>query len=142
MQRRMIASLAAILVAIVAVRAENARPAAPAAAAAADVKLGDARKGTEIFEGRAVPAASCALCHGVSGKGDGLGAAAIRAAGAVPRDFTNKAEMGKISNAEMIKAITEGGASLGKSIFMTPWKGILTAGQIKDVAAYIRLFAQ
>ncbi len=125
-----------MMVAGVMVRAEDAKPAAPAA----EVKLGDATKGKEIFEGRAVPAANCTLCHGVAGKGDGIAGAALPPP--KPRDFTNKAEMDKITNAEILKAIPEGGAAIGKSIFMTPWKGILTDEQIKDVAAYIRTFAK
>ena len=128
-----------MMVAGVMVRAEDAKPAAPVAPAA-EVKLGDATKGKEIFEGRAVPAANCTLCHGIAGKGDGIAGAALPPP--KPRDFTNKAEMAKISNAEILKAIPEGGAAIGKSIFMTPWKGILTDEQIKDVAAYIRTFAK
>lgn len=132
----LIGLVAASLAVAVAVHAEDAKPAAPAA----EVKLGDATKGKEIFEGRAVPAANCTLCHGVAGKGDGIAGAALPPP--KPRNFTEKAEMDKITNAEMVKAITEGGAAIGKSIFMTPWKGILTDEQIKDVAAYIRTFAK
>jgi mono/diheme cytochrome c family protein len=131
--------VAILMIAGLAARAEDAKPAAPASGAA-EVKLGDVTKGKEIFEGRAVPAANCTLCHGIAGKGDGIAGAALPPP--KPRNFTDKVEMDKITNAEMVKAITEGGAAIGKSIFMTPWKGILNDEQIKDVAAYIRTFAK
>ena len=135
-QNLFVGLMAASLMAVTVVRAEDAKPAAPAA----EVKLGDATKGKEIFEGRAVPAANCTLCHGIAGKGDGIAGVALPPP--KPRNFTEKVEMDKITNTEMLKAITEGGAALGKSIYMTPWKGILNDEQIKDVAAYIRTFAK
>lgn len=135
MMKKMLGCLMIVsLMAAFAVRAETAKP--------DEVKLGDATKGKSVFEGQTVAAANCTLCHGIAGKGDGVGAAAIKAAGVAPRDFTDKAVMEKITNAGLIKAITEGGAAVGKSMFMTPWKGILTDDQIKDVAAYIRTFAK
>ena len=147
MKFKMLAVLCVVSASLVA-RAEDAKkdeaPAAPAAPAAggAAVQLGDATKGKEVFEGRAVPAANCTLCHGAGGKGDGVAAAAYKTLGAAPRDFTNKAEMDKIPNEEIITAITEGGAAVHKSPFMAAWKAMLSAEQIKDVAAYVRSFSK
>ena len=125
-------------------RAEDAKPVAPAAPAAggANVELGDAAKGKAVFEGQTVASVNCTICHGMLGKGDGAAAAAFKSLGVSPRDFTNKAEMDKISNEEIVKAIGEGGQSVGKSPFMAAWKAMLSADQIKDVAAYVRSFAK
>jgi cytochrome c oxidase cbb3-type subunit 3 len=77
----------------------------------------------------------CASCHGQSGKGDGAAAAALNPK---PRDHTNKEYMSKMSDAEMLKVIKDGGASIGKSPLMPPWGASLKDEQIQDVIAYIR----
>lgn len=117
------------------VRAEEAKPAAPAAPAAGEkVQLGDPAKGKVTYD------TYCALCHGPAGKGDGAGAAALPPP--KPRDFTNKEEMAKIPDSEIVHVITKGGASIGKSMFMAPWEAVLKPDQIKDVAAYVRTLAK
>ena len=77
----------------------------------------------------------CASCHGQSGKGDGAAAAALNPK---PRDHTDKDYMSKMSDADMLKVIKNGGASIGKSPLMPPWGGALKDDQIQDVIAYIR----
>ena len=77
----------------------------------------------------------CASCHGQSGKGDGAAAAALNPK---PRDHTDKDYMSKMSDADMLKVIKNGGASIGKSPLMPPWGGSLKDDQIQDVIAYIR----
>lgn len=136
MMKRLFGMLVAFcVVAAVSVRAEDAKkaeaPAAPAAPAAGKSMLGDATKGKVIFD------QYCALCHGATGKGDGIGAAALNPK---PRDFTDKALMGAMTDDHIVKVISEGGPAVGKSPFMTAWKALLKEDQIKDVGAYVRTF--
>jgi cytochrome c oxidase cbb3-type subunit 3 len=77
----------------------------------------------------------CASCHGQSGKGDGAAAAALNPK---PRDHTDKDYMSKMSDADMLKVIKNGGASIGKSPLMPPWGASLKDDQIQDIIAYIR----
>ena len=127
--------LAMLAAAVVSVRAEEAKKEAAAAPAApaAEVKLGDAAKGKPIYD------MYCFTCHGTTGKGDGIAAAALNPK---PRDFTDKKIMDTISNEAMIKVIQLGGAALGKSPMMTPWGAVLKEDQIKDVGAYVRTLAK
>ena len=102
-----------------------------AAAFAADAKGpdGDPKAGKAIFEN------SCLLCHGSTGKGEGPAAAAFNPK---PMAFGDAAKMSKISQETRIKAVTEGGASVGASPLMPAFKDTLSKQQILDVLAYIR----
>ncbi len=77
----------------------------------------------------------CALCHGVGGKGDGTGAAALDPK---PADHTDTAYMGSLSDEHLYRVIQKGGAAVGKSPLMTAWGGVLTDDQIRDLVAYLR----
>lgn len=80
----------------------------------------------------------CASCHGPDGKGSGPAAAALPVK---PADHTNAAVMGKISDAELFKAIKEGGQAVGKSAAMPPWGGTLKDEQIRALVAHVRSLA-
>ena len=81
----------------------------------------------------------CASCHGPEGKGNGPAAAALPMK---PADHANPAVMGKISDAELFKAIKEGGQAVGKSPAMPPWGGTLKDEQIRALVAYVRSLAK
>jgi cytochrome c553 len=81
----------------------------------------------------------CAVCHGAEGRGDGPAGAALTPK---PRNFTDGAAMAKLSDAHLIKVISQGGASVGKSPLMAAWGGVLNDQQVKDVAAYVRAFSK
>ena len=81
----------------------------------------------------------CASCHGPDGKGNGPAAAALPVK---PADHTNPAVMGKISDAELFKAIKEGGQAVGKSPAMPPWGSILKDEQIHALVAHVRSLAK
>jgi mono/diheme cytochrome c family protein len=63
----------------------------------------------EIFGSR------CAACHGPTGHGDGPGAAALNPK---PRNYHDKDWQAKVTDDEITKAITYGGAAIGKSPMM------------------------
>jgi mono/diheme cytochrome c family protein len=90
---------------------------------------GDPTKGKEIFQ------ASCAACHGPEGKGDGAAAAALDPK---PRNLSDADYLSTLSNEHLLKVISEGGASVGKSPMMAAWGGILSENDILNVIAYIR----
>ncbi len=95
----------------------------PTAASTADLKAGK-----KIFK------KNCAICHGSKGNGKGMAAASLVPK---PTNFTDSTIMTKVDLAFVQKVILEGGAANGKSPLMTPWKDILKADQIKNVAAYV-----
>lgn len=130
---RCLVALMIVLSAAVTARSEEAAPAA--AAASDEFKInGDATKGAATYK------LYCATCHGETGKGDGIGAAALNPK---PRDFTDKAVMATIPDSEVFKAIKEGGAAVGKSPMMIAWGMLLKEDQqIHDVAAYVRSLGQ
>lgn len=90
---------------------------------------GDPAKGKEIFQ------TNCATCHGPEGKGNGPAAAALNPK---PRNLSDAEYMSTLSNEHLIKVITEGGASVGKSPMMAAWGGILSQNDILNVVAYVR----
>lgn len=109
--------------------------AAPAvlAAFAAPTIAADAQAGKALYDEH------CLKCHGEKGKGDGASAKKLKMK---MMDYSNAAEMGKVSDAELAKVTTEGGAAAGKSKLMPAYKDKLNQQQIADVIAYIRTFAK
>ena len=108
----MIRRLAAIaLVAVSAIhlsacsKAEERANAAPATSVPPRVNT----NGATIYQER------CASCHGVTGKGDGAGAAILNPK---PRDHTDKAWQASVTDEEIGKTILLGGAGVGKSPLM------------------------
>jgi mono/diheme cytochrome c family protein len=88
----------------------------------------DAAKGQEIFT------KSCGSCHGNTGKGDGVAAAALNPK---PKDLSDKAYMAKLDDAYLSNVIKKGGAAVGKSPLMPPFASLGDA-DIQNVIAYIR----
>src|SRR5690242_1634708 len=66
----------------------------------------DAAQATEIFNAR------CAACHGQEGMGNGPGAVALNPK---PRNYHDKAWQAKVTDQDLRKTITYGGAAVGKS---------------------------
>lgn len=95
---------------------------------------GDAEKGAAAYK------TYCAMCHGDTGKGDGLASAALTPK---PRNFTDKEVMAEISDKEIFTAIKDGGPAVGKSPLMVAWGAVLGNDQnIHDVAAFVRSLAK
>lgn len=83
--------------------------------------------GAEIYKG------NCVICHGEGGDGKGPMAKGLTKA---PRDFTNKAEMSKMTDEKMMKIIKKGEGQ------MPTFAGVLKDEDIKEVISYIRQFAK
>jgi mono/diheme cytochrome c family protein len=98
------------------------------AALAADVD------GAAQVRGAAVFSTYCVLCHGPAGKGDGRAAAMQQVP---PADLTAS----RRTNAYKLQIIRGGGARMNRSSSMPAWAEVLTAGQIADVAVYLRTLA-
>lgn len=90
---------------------------------------GDAAKGKASFN------TTCASCHGESGVGDGVAAAALDPK---PRDITDADYMSTLSDEHLVKVISEGGAAVGKSAMMPAWGAVLSPEDVLNVIAYIR----
>lgn len=73
----------------------------------------------------------CVACHGATGHGDGPAGAAI-----TPKASNLTAS--KLTDADMLKIIKEGGAAVGRSPMMISWKASLTNAEIENVIAYVR----
>lgn len=77
----------------------------------------------------------CDKCHGEGGKGDGKVAKALKVDLA---DWTNKAEMAKMTDEELHAIIEKGGKAVGKSPKMPPYGKKLSSDEINDIIAWIR----
>jgi mono/diheme cytochrome c family protein len=81
----------------------------------------------------------CVKCHGPGGKGDGPAAATLSTS---PRNFTDCAAMGKISDDTLFNVIKNGGAAAGLSKDMQAWSSGFEDGEIHDLVAYVRTFCK
>ena len=79
----------------------------------------------------------CIQCHGTLANGRGVNNT-VGALAVSPRDHTNAKEMSKLSDRDLRLAIARGGDAVSKSELMPPWGGVLTAGEIDDLVAYLR----
>lgn len=81
---------------------------------------------------------NCSSCHGPGGGGDGPVGKAL-----VPRParFHDGEYMNALSNEHLVKVISEGGASVGKSPLMAGWSGTMSKQEIHEVIAFVRSLA-
>lgn len=93
---------------------------------------GDAKAGKEKYD------TLCFVCHGTSGKGDGVAAAGLPVK---PRNHTNGDYMNAQSNQRLFDVIKKGGPAVGLDKNMPPWGGSLSDQEIKNIIAYIRSLA-
>jgi len=61
----------------------------------------------------------CAMCHGMSGKGDGQAAASLNPK---PRDYTDPAWQASVTDEQIKTIIMEGGQAVGKRAMMPSQK--------------------
>ncbi|MBH0202068.1 MAG: cytochrome c [Nitrospira sp.] len=88
----------------------------------------------DIARGKAVYQRHCQDCHGLTGRGDGPGAASLKVP---PADFQRFRSFLK-SDEELLRTIEHG------MVFspMHSWRGQLTDGEMQDAVSYIRLLSQ
>ena len=77
----------------------------------------------------------CWQCHGMQGNGMGIN---VRDMSVQPRDHTDAKEMSTRSDADLFKAIKEGGQAISKSVLMPPWNGVLSDDEIHRLVRYLR----
>src|ERR1039457_3257757 len=82
---------------------------------------------------------SCVDCHGESGKGDGKKAADLKKK---PADYTNCAEMSKLTDDYLFNVIKNGGKSVGKSKDMADFGKAYDDEEIHGLVAYVRSFCK
>lgn len=97
--------------------------------AAGPSRAADIAKGQEVYN------TYCATCHGMTGLGDGIAAAALDPK---PRDLSSAAILETYTDEYLVNVITNGGAAVGKSPMMTAWGGIISPEDIDNVVAHIR----
>ncbi|SRR5713226_3408318 len=88
---------------------------------------GDPKKGEYWYR-----EAGCASCHGKSGRGDGPSGASLNPK---PADYCTSTK--HPTDADKIKMITGGGASMGHSPDMPSWGQVLDKQAVLDIVAYI-----
>lgn len=84
-------------------------PPAPAAEPEPVVAATPEAEARQLFEGR------CSPCHGASGAGDGVAAAALNPR---PRNFHDATWQSSVTDAQIENIIRVGGAAVGKSVAM------------------------
>lgn len=98
-----------------------AKPATPAATPA------------RLEKGRGIYQTNCVACHGEGGKGDGPGAGVLKPP---PRDHTDAAYMKTLSDDDIRKIITMGGAIKGKPLM--PSSPQIRGEELDALVAYVR----
>lgn len=78
----------------------------------------------------------CAVCHGLEGRGDGPNAPSLGET--QPRDLSDPGYMGKLSDAHLLKVISEGGRSVERSPFMPAFGQTLPPDRLRALAAHVR----
>lgn len=81
----------------------------------------------------------CAVCHGVTGAGDGLNADHL---GDVhPTDLTSE-DIDKLDDDEIYEVIYGGGIAIDISYYMPPWGAVFSESEIHSLVAYIRTLSE
>ena len=78
----------------------------------------------------------CTQCHGLQGKGDGPNV--TKDFPVDPRDFTETAEMDKLSDADIKNVVLDGGPVADKSPMMPPWGKTLTDADVDALIKHLR----
>ena len=88
--------------------------------------------------GKALYATHCAVCHGESGHGDGASAASFASK---PSNLTDGRRFNQLPDEFFINIVLNGGPAEGLSPGMPPFRGNLNEGQIRQIVAHLRTWA-
>ena len=97
------------------------------------VVVASTAKAADLDNAKKVYDEKCVKCHGETGKGDGPKAKSLKKK---PKDYTDKAEMAKFTDAKLKEGIVEGKKP------MPSYKSKLDDKTIDDLVAYIRTLAK
>ncbi len=78
----------------------------------------------------------CGPCHGEAGNGEGKNFASVLEPG--PVDLTDADYMSTMGDDDIVRVISGGTASVGKSNLCPPWGKTFSESRIKGLAAYVR----
>ena len=90
----------------------------------------------------------CVQCHGKDGTGTGPNAKPstfgldLPEMSVTPINHASKDDMSKLSDTDIIGAITDGGISVNKAALMPPWGKTLTEAEIKDMLGHLRMLCK
>lgn len=88
--------------------------------------------------GHQVYLASCAMCHGEWGEGDGpLAPELKKQAGVTPAQLNDPKRLDELGRPEVVRVITLGGAHTHRSNLMPPWGNRLPASVINEIADFV-----
>jgi mono/diheme cytochrome c family protein len=119
-------------------KSEPTPPAAPAAPPSAPVAAAPTAPNANSDDPAEVFKARCVMCHGESGKGDGAASVALNPK---PRNYTDKEWQKTVTDDQIKKTITGGGASMGKSALMPPQPDLAVKPAVLDgLVKIIRAF--
>ena len=93
-------------------------------------------KKLDIKAGQLIYNKRCAICHGITGDGNGRIAKAMKAP--KPKNLIQS----KLSDAELKQIISKGGLSVSRSSGMPPWKNELSSIELDSVIKYIKTFRE
>ena len=113
------------------VRAQAAADTNPSAGAAEPMLNYEQSNGKKLFEHY------CAVCHGLSGEGDGFNAFNLNPK---PRNLADREAKRRFSDQQLFDVISQGGAERGKSNLMPPWGQTLNERYVRYLVAYLRPF--
>lgn len=80
----------------------------------------------------------CWTCHGPTGRGNGVFTALYDPP---PPDLTDPKRQAQLTDAQLYRIISQGGAAVERSAAMPAWGHLLSAADIHDLIAYIRHLA-
>ena len=95
--------------------------------------VGAAESGADLYK------TYCWQCHGQGGDGKGVN---VRDMSVQPRDHTDAKEMASRSDADLFRAIKEGGQAISKSVLMPPWGGNFSDEEVHALVGYLRELCQ
>ncbi len=89
--------------------------------------------------GQALYVMQCAVCHGATGKGDGLSASGFATK---PSNLTEGRRLNQLPEEFFVNIVLNGGPAEGLSPGMPPFRGNLNEGQVREITAYLRTLAE